>query len=358
MKRTGRSWMGIVIVLALWTAVTVASIDAQGGQNQEGVVRPVPIAPSAGAATRTASPATGSAAPAAIILRTGQQPTPSPQPTAAQPAAGGYAGEDVCLQCHEAQGSVNNTKHGRAANPRTPKAAYGCESCHGPGQAHVDDDEKGHILRFGDTKVDPHVGNETCLSCHTRGPHALWDGSAHDSRNMSCATCHSVHAPKSAENQLKADTQMDLCATCHRQQAAKMRRASHMPVVEGKMECSTCHNPHGATNVKLLRVGNWVNESCVSCHTEKRGPFLHEHAGTRDNCTTCHDPHGSAYERMLIARPPMLCQRCHNHSRHPATIYDQTQLNNRSNRMLSRGCVNCHANIHGSNHPAGNTLLR
>jgi hypothetical protein len=33
-------------------------------------------------------------------------------------------------------------------------------------------------------------------------------------------------------------------------------------------------------------------------------------------------------------------------------------LNNRSNRMLSRGCVNCHSAIHGSNHPAGVTLLR
>ena len=336
----------------MWVAVTAVSIDARSGKDQEGVVRPVPMPARTGAPTPPPSPPSSPDAPLATVVskvaRTSQ----------AQPVAGEYVGDDACLECHEDQGSVNRTKHGRVANPRTPKANQGCESCHGPGKAHVDDDDKGHIIRFGDTKSDPKASNETCLSCHTRGPHAMWDGSAHDSRNMSCATCHSVHAPKSAENQLKADDQMTLCATCHRQQSAKMRRASHMPVVEGKMECSTCHNPHGATNVKLLRVGNWVNESCVSCHTEKRGPFLHEHAGTRDNCTTCHDPHGSAYERMLIARPPMLCQRCHNHSRHPATIYDQNQLNNRSNRMLSRGCVNCHANIHGSNHPAGNTLLR
>ena len=37
---------------------------------------------------------------------------------------------------------------------------------------------------------------------------------------------------------------------------------------------------------------------------------------------------------MLIAKPPMLCQRCHNHSRHPATVYDVSQLNNRSNKMV------------------------
>ena len=62
---------------------------------------------------------------------------------------------------------------------------------------------------------------------------------------------------------------------------------------------------------------------------------------------------------MLIAKQPMLCQRCHNHSRHPATIYDQVQLNNRSKQdAVGRACVNCHAAIHGSNHPAGVTLLR
>jgi len=186
----------------------------------------------------------------------------------------------------------------------------------------------------------------------------LWNGSAHDSRNLACASCHSVHAPKSVEGQLKTETQTLLCQTCHQQQVAKLRRASHMPVTEGKMECSSCHNPHGAVNVKLLKTGNWLNESCISCHTEKRGPFLHEHAAVRDNCTSCHDPHGSPNERMLIAQPPMLCQRCHNHSRHPATVYDVTQLNNRSNKMIGRACVNCHAAIHGSNHPAGVTLLR
>jgi DmsE family decaheme c-type cytochrome len=352
MRRAASTWAGIAAAFTMWIAVTVAAIDARGGKDQEGVVRPQPRAASP---AQPAPPAP--ATPAHAALATGITGKFKATLANGQPAPG-YAGDDVCLQCHEDQGSVSRTKHGRIKNPRTPMANSGCESCHGPGQAHVDDDEKGHILKFGDTKVDAKTGNETCLSCHTRGPHALWDGSAHDSRNLACSACHSVHSPKSAESQLKADTQMGLCQTCHQQQAAKMRRASHMPVVEGKMECSTCHNPHGSTNVKLLRVGNWVNESCVSCHTEKRGPFLHEHAGTRDNCTTCHDPHGSPHERMLIAKLPMLCQRCHNHSRHPATIYDQGQLNNRSNRMMSRGCVNCHANIHGSNHPAGNTLLR
>ena len=131
-----------------------------------------------------------------------------------------------------------------------------------------------------------------------------------------------------------------------------------MPVIEGKMACSSCHNPHGSTNVRLLRVGNWINETCVSCHAEKRGPFLFEHAAGRESCASCHDPHGSSNDRMLVAKVPMLCQRCHIGTRHPSTIYDNQAVMNRSNRIIGRACVNCHQQIHGSNHPSGQSLTR
>ena len=124
------------------------------------------------------------------------------------------------------------------------------------------------------------------------------------------------------------------------------------------MECTTCHNPHGSQNVKMLREGNSVNEACATCHAEKRGPFLWDHQAARESCTTCHDAHGSNNERMLVAKEPMLCQRCHVSSRHPATIYDQTQVNTRSNRVIGRSCTQCHSQIHGSNHPSGNFFLR
>jgi len=61
---------------------------------------------------------------------------------------------------------------------------------------------------------------------------------------------------------------------------------------------------------------------------------------------------------MLVAKEPMICQRCHVSSRHPATIYDGTQIAAASNRAIGRSCVNCHSQIHGSNHPAGNFFLR
>ena len=262
--------------------------------------------------------------------------------------------------CHSDQEStLKGSPHAQAANPRSPAARRGCESCHGPGQAHVDDDAKGHILKF--KSVPAEQASETCLTCHNRGNHAGWEGSAHEARNLACTTCHSVHQPKSTAHQLVKATETQLCATCHRLQVAKTERAvAHMPVREGKMSCSSCHNPHGSiSNVKNLKTGSSVAELCTSCHTEMRGPMLFEHAPVRESCTTCHDPHGSSNDRMLVARMPMICQRCHIASKHPATLYDKDQITtNKSNRMFGRSCVNCHSNVHGSNHPSGQFFMR
>jgi DmsE family decaheme c-type cytochrome len=302
----------------------------------------------------------------ALLVTEGPPRTPgpaapqTPAPAAAAQPAAGYAGSDTCVVCHEdKETSLKGTPHAQAKNPRSPAAAHGCESCHGPGQAHVDDDAKGHILKFG--QMQPAEVNQSCLACHNRGNHAAWEGSGHDRRNLSCATCHSVHSPKSTQRQLVKATETQVCATCHRLQVTKTERAvAHMPVREGKMSCSSCHNPHGSiSNVKNLKTGSSVAELCTSCHTEMRGPMLFEHAPVRENCATCHDPHGSSNDRMLVVRMPMLCQRCHVASSHPATLYDKDQITtNKSNRMFGRSCVNCHSTVHGSNHPSGQFFMR
>ena len=307
--------------------------------------------PSAARAQAPSQPPAQAQTPASRQLRPSRLTPASPS---------GYAGSDACVLCHtDQEASLKGTKHGQAANPRSPAAKLGCESCHGPGQAHVDDDAKGKITKFKELK--PAEVNRTCLTCHDRGTHAGWEGSTHEARNLSCATCHSVHKPASFTHQLVKATETQLCATCHRTQVAKTERAvAHMPVREGKMACSSCHNPHGSiSNVKALKVGSSVAELCISCHTEMRGPMLFEHAPVRENCATCHDPHGSSNDRMLVVRMPMLCQRCHIASRHPATLYDKDQITtNKSNRMFGRSCVNCHSNVHGSNHPSGQFFMR
>jgi DmsE family decaheme c-type cytochrome len=279
--------------------------------------------------------------------------------------ASGYVGEETCLTCHEDKKAINGTPHGMSGDAKTPAAAHGCETCHGPGQAHVDGGgDKTKIRTF--STMTASEASAVCTTCHNRGEHLMWDSSAHESRGVGCTTCHSVHSFKSPQAQLKKATITETCAQCHRSEVLKTKHSAHMPVSNdpnrpaSSMECTSCHNPHGSTNVKMLRVGNSVNDLCTSCHTEKRGPYLWEHAAVVDSCTNCHDPHGSSFDRMLVTKVPMLCQRCHVTTRHPPTVYDNYVRENTTgaNRIVGRSCVECHQNIHGSNAASGEFFLR
>jgi DmsE family decaheme c-type cytochrome len=268
--------------------------------------------------------------------------THGPQQTAAPP---GYVGMETCAVCHEQTvAAFKDSIHGkRGFEMRSSRA---CETCHGPGKAHVDaEGAKGTII---DPAALPAADqSKTCLECHSRGAVLMWGGSQHDTRGLSCLSCHSVHKAEDEKVLLVKPAETDLC----------FYRASHHPIPEGKIECTNCHNPHGTATARLL-VGDSVPETCYQCHAEKRGPFLWEHIPVREDCTNCHDPHGTNHLSMLVAKVPFLCQRCHSDTRHPGTLYGQAAVDSFSNRIVMRGCPNCHQNIHGSNHHSGKYFLR
>ena len=138
-------------------------------------------------------------------------------------------------------------------------------------------------------------------------------------------------------------------------------RLSHHPVTEGKIACSDCHNPHGSMAPKLL-VKPTLNETCYQCHAEKRGPFLWEHPPAREDCTNCHEPHGSNHPSLLVNRMPLLCQQCHMAAFHPSTAYTGVNASAGVSRLdihaAAKSCLNCHSEVHGSNHPSGPRLMR
>ena len=265
-----------------------------------------------------------------------------------------YVGKDQCAACHEETvAKFNESIHGKKGFEM--RSSHSCETCHGAGKAHVDaGGGKGSMITIKGLSKEKQT--EMCQQCHDRGNKTDWQGSLHETRGLACQDCHSVHSPGSDKAQLKAP-ETDLCFTCHKQKQAQFFRASHHPVREGKMACSDCHNPHAVQDGKLVDQAA-VAETCYQCHAEKRGPFLWEHIPVREDCMTCHEAHGSNHMKMLKVKEPFLCQRCHSDSRHPGTLYDQSQLNVASNRLFGRSCTNCHATVHGSNHPSGKTFLR
>jgi DmsE family decaheme c-type cytochrome len=285
---------------------------------------------------------------APALAGAGQEP-PAPAPGGTQST---YVGSDTCVTCHEDVGNhLKDTPHGKGAFARLSR--QGCETCHGPGSAHVEDPDNPALRPRFDRRT-PKQQNQLCASCHSGSNQFFWHGSAHERRGLTCVSCHSIHSFKSAKAQLKTANAVDACLSCHKDVRAEMWKTSHHPIREGKISCADCHNPHGTQTAKLIRAAS-VNDQCYSCHTEKRGPFLWEHAPVRENCLTCHTPHGSNHIKLQKTSVPFMCQQCHSNTRHPGTLYDATTLADAaraSNRIFNRACADCHNEVHGTNHPS------
>ncbi|MBI4245354.1 MAG: DmsE family decaheme c-type cytochrome [Planctomycetes bacterium] len=272
-------------------------------------------------------------------------------------------GSNKCIKCHQDQANaIEKTRHWAKEDPRTPNATNGCESCHGPGSVHAQNrlDQKNDVdnIRFGDKSPFPAVQqSEQCLKCHT-GQKSNWHVTKHIQNDVSCANCHKIHGQ--GEKQLKNSNQLELCGSCHKDKRLAMEKTSHHPVREGKMGCTSCHDPHGTGSSPSIKASS-TNDLCYKCHTEKRGPQLFPHPPVAEDCALCHNPHGSIYNKLLKVEPPYLCQRCHSNSRHPGTLYsakDTFTGTTPSNRMFAGACLHCHQRIHGSNHPSGKMYMR
>ncbi len=264
---------------------------------------------------------------------------------AESPDPNARVGADVCVTCHDVQ--AQSLRH-FADHPGVPD----CESCHGPGKAHVDGGGEASKI-VNPAKLDAKASAKTCLACHNQAHVRGWMGSVHERNDVSCLSCHAIHNEHGRNaGLLKRPDQSDVCFTCHKMQRTRTMMSSHMPLRESKLQCTDCHNPHG-TSTRALLVDASVNDNCVRCHDEKRGPNLFEHPPVRENCLNCHDPHGSLHDNLLVAAAPRLCQSCHIGYLHP-TIPQTAQ----SRFVFNRACINCHPAIHGSNHPSGSRLMR
>lgn len=270
-----------------------------------------------------------------------------------------------CLDCHDKYiKSFENTKHAKAYRAKFGKdVGSSCESCHGPLSKHLEEtDESKKLSKVVSFKtLNPKQKSQICLQCHESGFRMHWRGSPHEMSGVSCDNCHYVMDRRSKNAMTIYEDAKKACFQCHKEQRAKLQRTSHMPMREGKMECTSCHNPHGGPGPSLLKSAS-VNETCYECHQEKRGPMIWEHPPVRENCSNCHDPHGSNFESMLKMKNPFICQTCHVATFHPSTVYDGKRLpggsGGASEKLLGKGCLNCHSQIHGSNHPSGARFQR
>ena len=288
-----------------------------------------------------------------------------------KPSATDYVGSDTCQACHEDTfKSYSHTVHATLTKLSSWKdKATGCESCHGPGKAHVDGGgDKTKIISF--TGKSSKEISETCLSCHAgKEERNNFRRGEHWRNDVGCIDCHSPHADKVGRNlassnvlvttanaekpgfsttrMLKANDPQ-LCISCHNEVKPQFTMPFHHKVLEGAMRCSDCHNPHGGFETRQTRLATGADAACIKCHADKQGPFTYEHAPVKtEGCTACHTPHGSANARLLkYSAVNQLCLTCHSVAHDVGAVEPAGPQHNQNAQY--NNCTACHVKIHGS----------
>ena len=210
------------------------------------------------------------------------------------------------------------------------------------------------------------VGNKVGAECHTNytrifsaSPHARVY--AESSRMVGLSGCESCHGPGSkhvaggggrGKSIINPRNDPATCFQCHLEIHAEFNLPQRHPVLEGKMSCVQCHDPHGVDIFKPrggLAMAR-LNQSCSQCHRDQSRPFVFEHEALREGCIVCHTPHGTINSKMLVERDANLCLRCHAQVQSaPGRIVigkEDHTLYLKQGTCFSAGC---HTAVHGSN---------
>jgi len=320
--------------------------------------------------------------PASLVERADVADKGQP-PSAATYSDQDYVGSETCEHCHEAQfKSFSKTAHAKLAKAGWKPEQQGCESCHGPGRAHIEGaGDKTKIRTF--LHESPKQISDSCLRCHAgKEERNNFRRGEHWRNDVGCTDCHSPHISEHAavsETALRTDRsgvpssslssfsgvtndqpppkllvkpELQLCITCHNETRAQFLKPFHHRVLEGVMKCSDCHNQHGGFEPKQVRLAAGADQACVKCHSDKQGPFVFEHPPAKiEGCATCHDAHGSSNPRLLKRSAiAQLCIECHTDS-HQAAAPNTPNFHNLEQARY-QNCTTCHVKIHGSNaHP-------
>jgi DmsE family decaheme c-type cytochrome len=260
---------------------------------------------------------------------------------AATTAAQDDPSED-CAMCHEeVVAEYRTTIHGVGA-----RGGPDCTACHGDGTQHMDEGGDPELIMVP-RGIE---GEKTCLSCHDSTRSMFSSRSAHSDTSVLCANCHAIHGNDRGRRALLVDTPNQLCATCHAAQNNSFRRPYGHRLDRGGLECVSCHNPHGGGGDQSLVVDRSGQGPCVTCHAEKRGPFVFPHvSGVTGDCLSCHEPHGSSNPMALArSRVDQLCLECHSYIE-GGTLGSQPPAFHDLFSPRYRNCTTCHVAIHGSN---------
>lgn len=164
-----------------------------------------------------------------------------------------------CFGCHTTGARIGNTLQLESYEPGVQ-----CESCHGPGAAHVEAVRAGHSGKTGIRALKgmtPRESSDFCGTCHRTyqtvqeiGIKGI-DTARFPAYRIAGSPCFSMDDPRIS------------CTACH---------DPHGPLVEDDnyydSRCGACHNQPGARQCKVAR------QACTSCHMQRVSPEQAHHA--------------------------------------------------------------------------------
>lgn len=254
--------------------------------------------------------------------------------TAPFPREGEYLGKEYCRDCHEDEAEA--VEAGHHAPVVRDRELPGCETCHGPGKAHGEDEDNDPALITFPKALSPRAQIAVCGQCHRD----QIEGHGGDPAGFlvagkGCTSCHRVHvaiAPPAhpgvrfgtrvEASQEAAPVGAARCVSCHPLRDETLERSSHrhLRAAADPAGCETCHG-HGSLHVRTKGLARLITRpdrardgiaTCRACHEDvdprayhwrdRHWPLLSKNL----TCTTCHrvhEPRGAPPVRRTSGRP-------------------------------------------------------
>ncbi len=189
----------------------------------------------------------------------------------------------TCAYCHSTNLQKNYDFEHNIYHTTYSVMTVSCESCHGPGQLHI------NYIESNAYKKGEKVANSFLL---------MTKNSDQSTQINTCAPCHSrrteIDADKITSSELLDNyiPQIPTNEFYYADGQAKDEDYVYTSFLESKMYsrgvmCSNCHNPHSG---KILFTGNQL---CLQCHAKKYDDIshtFHSAGSTGAECISCHMP--------------------------------------------------------------------
>ncbi len=194
-----------------------------------------------------------------------------------------------CMYCHVGRSLVIDDASNLYPNLPIGELKVGCESCHGPGGLHVDEQRK-HVAISGkiDTSIvntahsSPRINDDTCIYCHEFGearipqPGRKFEDFRPGTPLLSTMAIFKTR-PIMGWNMMEWSDEM-VQSKCYR-------------ATGGRLNCNSCHDPHFSPTAQEAPA--FYRSKCLSCHQETScRETLQKRRSTTpaDNCASCHMP--------------------------------------------------------------------